>query len=185
MATFAAIIGDKVIFPTKIRSVAGGLFITNDINALFTPTGFVTPYWAGASVMKSYLNGETVPTRNACFGELGFLITHEKKVYGVDLWKEHSLQKNASAMSLIPVHAGNDSQYILGAPQSIGASVRMAFHLCKNDFDKAMRLLSRRCNIVARDYVCMTIDEIAQRLTEEGKTNELMQLDPVRWTSPD
>lgn len=83
------------------------------------------------------------------------------------------------------VHAGNDSQFILGAPQSIGASVRMAFHLCKNDFDKAMRLLSRRCNIVARDYVCMTIDEIAQRLTKEGKTNELMQLDPVRWTSPD
>ena len=185
MATFAAIIGDKVIFPTKIRNLAGGTFITNNLDRLFTPRGLITPYWIGASVAESYINGETVPTRNACSGELGFLITHEKKVYVIDLWKEYMLQKNASALSLIPVHAGNDSQIIIGSPQPIASSARMAFHLCNNDFDKAMRLLARRCNIVSQDYVCMTIDEIAQRLTKEGKTNELMQLDPVRWTSPD
>lgn len=185
MATFAAVIGNKVIFPKAIRSVAGGTFITNDVDSLFTSRGFVTPYWPGAGVITDYLNGNVVPRQNACSGELGFLITHEQKVYTVDLWRKRDISDNANPLSLIEVFWGDESQYIVGSPTNICGSVRMAFHLCNNDLDKAMRLLGRRNNIIPNDYICMTIQEIAERLKKEDKTEELLTLDPMRFTAAD
>ena len=54
-----------------------------------------------------------------------------------------------------------------------------------NDFEKAMRLLGRRHNICIQDYVCMSIADIAKRLTEEGKTGNMLALEPIRFSEAD
>lgn len=185
MATFAAIVGSDIVFPKSFRGVGGGSYQTNNIDSLFTPRGFIAPCWTGATVMSDYINGRCVPKRSACSGELGYYITHDAKVYAVDLWREDSIPKNGSPMSLMEVYYGKDCFNVVTSPQATGAAVSTAFHLCNNDFEKAMRLLGRRHNICIQDYVCMSIPDIAKRLTEEGKTGNMLALEPIRFSEAD
>lgn len=185
MATFLAIVDSTIVFPLTVRSCAGGRCDTHSLDALFTPHGFVTMAWTGSTVISDYINGQTVPKRNAVCGELGFVITHDEKVYSLDLWKEEHIPKNASPISMMPVYHGKGCYNAICSPVSMDAAIRTAFHLCENDIPKALKLLARRFNICVEDYIWMDISDIAKRLRDEGKAKDPLVLDPIRFSEAD
>jgi hypothetical protein len=152
------------------------------LDAMYTPHGFVACYWKPSAIAIEAIAGRPVAMDESIQGHLAYVITHEGLVYSLS--KLDNPEKKKSPIVTLPMPVGDGSRYIESFPYRFSDCVDIAIELNGGDITAAINDLSAIWGFHNRNYVTLTIDEIAAELTKRGFTKPICIANPYSTTAP-
>lgn len=164
-------------FPLERGSVTGNGRSIYSVDNLFTPHGFIIPYWRASFNLLDLIEGREFNGDDPISGDLGMLVTMDGLVYAFR--QDKDLGQVVISRTRVPT--GKGAYVAMCFPSAVESGVTMAMHLCDRRVEPALDLLNKVFCIRRDAYVSISIPDIVKGLEERGYNNPQALNKPTRY----